>query len=73
MTIDAMALHGRGNRGNRGETGAVVFYDLAESSHRLVRIRVKVHECPNTAGIPAGVSRTQARSLWTWNDRMRLL
>ena len=68
-----MALDGRGNRGNHGETDAVVFYDPAESSHGLVRIRVKARECPNTAGIPAGVSRTQARSLWTWNDRMRLL
>ena len=28
-TIDTMVLHGLGNRGNHGETDAVVFYDLA--------------------------------------------
>ncbi|CAE7541323.1 JNK [Symbiodinium sp. CCMP2592] len=29
VTIDTMVLHGLGNRGNIGETDAVVFYDLA--------------------------------------------
>ncbi|CAE6971381.1 unnamed protein product, partial [Symbiodinium sp. CCMP2592] len=29
VTIDTMVLHGLGNRGNNGETDAVVFYDLA--------------------------------------------
>ena len=29
VTVDTMVLHGLGNRGNNGETDAVVFYDLA--------------------------------------------
>ena len=29
VTVDTMVLRGLGNRGNNGETDAVVFYDLA--------------------------------------------
>ena len=39
VTVDTMVLHGLGNRGNNGETDAVVFYDLATSWLEAVPVK----------------------------------